>query len=96
MMRAEIGILAGIYNHDRALFNKGMLKVKKSPMELLEPIVNDEDETKTLTQTIYSGHFNSTMTQSVAKCPVFALGDAIKKKRNEYEGFGDGTDWWKK
>ena len=43
---------------------------------------------------MYSDHFNSTVTHSVAKCPVFALGDAIKKKRDEYEWFGDGTGWW--
>ena len=46
MMRAEIDILVGIYNHDRALFNKGMLKFKMPSMELLERQVDDEDETK--------------------------------------------------
>ena len=31
MMRADIDITAGIYNHDRALFDKGMRKFKKYP-----------------------------------------------------------------
>ena len=48
MLRGEIDILAGIYNHDRALFDRGLTKFKEGAMVMFEEYENNPIDTLTV------------------------------------------------
>ena len=91
---AEVKIFAGIHNQNRALFEKGLRNWKTSTMACFDELENDETEDLTLSlygEEVFEYHHKR-------EGALFALGEHIKNKRNDYEEIAKQLDeqmtWW--
>ena len=97
-LRAEIDIFAGIHNHNRALFNKGVEKWENAVMKQFEEIENGgafgavpsnrnlTDDEK-LVKMANSGEqiaYHGNMGVLTGDGAVFSAGEMIKMKRNTF------------
>ena len=94
LLLAEIKIFAGIHNQNRALFEKGLRNWKTSTMACFDELENDETEDLTLSlygEEVFEYHHKR-------EGALFALGEHIKNKRNDYEDIAKQLDeqmtWW--
>ena len=98
-MRAEIDIFAGVYNHDRALFEKGMKKWKREVMKEFAAMddgctiriqkLDMSNESFTGESTRSGGEpivkYNGNMGVLTGEDAIFSLGDVIRTKRVQFE-----------
>ena len=88
---AEIKILAGIHNQNRALFEKGLRDWKTNTMACFDEFENDGNLTLALHgEGVFEHHTKK-------EGALFALGEHIKNKRNDYEDITkqlDEMNWW--
>ena len=91
---AEINLFAGIHNQNRTMFEKGLRDWKTSTMACFDELENDETEDLTLSlygEEVFEYHHKR-------EGALFALGEHIKNKRNDYEEIAKQLDeqmtWW--
>ena len=88
---AEIKIFAGIHNQNRALFEKGLRDWKTNTMACFDEFENDGNLTLALHgEGVFEHHTKK-------EGALFALGEHIKNKRNDYEDITkqlDEMNWW--
>jgi hypothetical protein len=88
---AETNLFAGIHNQNRALFEKGLRDWKTNTMACFDEFENDENLTLALHgEGVFEHHTKK-------EGALFALGEHIKNKRNDYEDITkqlDEMNWW--
>jgi hypothetical protein len=90
---AEIKILAGIHNQNRALFEKGLRDWKTHTMAYLDMFEDDENFT-CYRQVFDNGEIQVHHKKEGA---LVAIGELIKNKRNYHEFIAEQLDemnWW--
>lgn len=97
--RAEVDIFAGVHNHDRALFLKGVKKWNEAIMKQFEDVENGKaihvSKVDSGGKSTYEGTFGSADGEQA----VFSFGALIKTKRNQHEKLQKQLDdpevnWW--
>ena len=91
---AEIKILAGIHNQNRALFEKGLRDWKTHTMAYFDQFEDDENFTSYRQVT---GDGEEVLVHDKKEGALVAIGDHIKGKRNFYEFVVkhlDKMNWW--
>ena len=91
---AEIKILAGIHNQNRALFEKGLRDWKTHTMAYFDQFEDDENFTS---YTQVNGDGEEVLVHDKKEGALVAIGDHIKGKRNFYEFVVkhlDKMNWW--
>ena len=108
-MRAEIKIYAGIHNHDRVLFEKGIKKWEAEVMREFENIENNLEnnlesvemhkiETEGQESSNNISTYNGLLGVSTGEAAIFSLGDMIRLKRTQHKQmskFLSSCNWWR-
>ena len=105
-IRAEIKIYAGIYNHDRILFKKGIKKWEAEVMKQFHDIENNPESIEMHMVETEEGQessndistYNGLLGVSTGEAAVFSLGDMIRLKRTQHKQmskFLSGCNWWR-